>query len=326
MDIVFSQIVLAGSIAVIISLIVRRIGKKWLARENWVRLLFVIPEGTVNPLAVHDQHEIALSAELYKRFKELGIPFGLEVVVQLLGEEIYFYIIVRKTDAHHAHQLIETLWPTGYLNESEDYDLWSSGSTAINQATGAYLTLRNPYSIPLKMASKGNFEPFLELLAKLSRLSPVGEGAAIQIITRPASQHLLQAVGTYLQKLESGQYSPSKYIHEEFIITPETVKLVRKKVSSPLFSVNFRIVTSHSRGEAVRILRTITDHLEKKSHDEHQQYNEFVAKIPKDQKYFINEFLRYTFEPAQEIVMSADELATYFHFPGPTTAGAKIKR
>ncbi len=328
MNLPIGYIVFAAAIIGVVVLVIQHLSKKYLHnnRDNWARLLLIVPESLINPFAAHRPHEIALSSELYKRLGELNIPFTLEAVVHTLGEEIYFYIIVRNRDKRRVHSLVESLWPTAYLNDAQEYDLWLDDKAEKGNVVGGYLTLVRPYSIPLKTADRGHFEPFLGLLRGLSTLAAVGEGAAVQVIVRPADSHALASVGEYLQKLENGTYHPSKHMHEEFIITPETIKRVREKVGSPLLRVNFRIITSTTTGDAEKIFKHLTKHIEESSHDRAQQHNVFAAKIPKDQLSLTRDFLEYSFNDAQEMIMSTDELATYFHLPGPTTAAPKIKR
>ncbi len=328
MSLSLGYIILSAAIIFIVALIIQKLSDTYLKNDSdhWTRLLFIIPESLINPFASHRPHEIANSAELYKRLHELGIPFTLEAVVHTLGEEIYFYIIARRRDTRKVHQVTETLWPTAYLNKAEEYDLWLDGKAEKGNVVVGYFGLERPHSVPLKTALRGHFEPFLAVLRGLGSLAAVGEGAALQAIIRPADSHKVAAIGQYIDRLESGAYTPSKHLHEEFIITPETIKRIRAKASAPLFAVNFRLIASTTHPGAEQLFKNVANHIQEDSHNQAHQYNSLVAKIPKDQFTITQQFLEYAFDPNHEIILNADELATYFHMPGPTTAAPKIKR
>lgn len=327
MDTQFSYIVFAAALIFVIGILVRNIARKFSAdSDKWTRMLFIVPQSLINPLANRTEHEITLSGELFKRLYEMRIPFGMEAVVQSLGEEIYFYLVVRRPDVKKVHALVESLWKSGYLNEEADYDLWVDAVSKDRGTLGGYLMLEKPYSVPLQTAHRGHFEPFLDVLKRLSTLAAIGEGAALQVVVRRADQNAAASVGHYLEKLESGNYHPSKHIHEELTVTPETLKRIRSKVHAPLFAINYRIVTTVSRGDARRVFTHIADHLADRSSHPAQQYNNLKTVIPPDQKTLLNHFTQCTFDPGFEIIVNADELATYFHLPGPTTAAHKIKR
>ncbi len=295
-------------------------------RQGWVRLLVIVPQGLINPFANHKPHEINQSAELYRRLSELNIPFTLEASVHIVGEEILFYISVPTLYSKDTSRLIETLWPSGYVARADEHELWLGNATESDgHVAGGYLAQARPYCIPLKHAQKGHFEPFLGVLRHLSSLAAVGEGAAIQWVVRRADPRLVEDIGSHLQKFERGEYHPSRHVHEQFILTPETVKLLEAKVKSPLFAVNCRIVTAAATGNASELLDHLASHFEAGSTTS-DQHNNFKLIKPKQTDRLIEAFLNRRFEPTQEMILSADELATYFHLPGSSTAVPKIHR
>jgi hypothetical protein len=295
-------------------------------RHGWVKLLVLVPQGLINPFAEHKPHEINQSAELYRRLSEFNIPFSLETAVHSMGEEIHFYISVPVIHLRKTVRLIESLWPTGFVTPAEDYELWLAATPEASNHTGVgYLAQSRPYCIPLKRAHKGHFEPFLGVLKHLSGLAAVGEAAAIQWTVRKADPRLTLDIGNHLQKFHRGEYHPSRHVHEKFILTPETIKSLETKVRSPLFAVNCRIITAASAGDATEILKRLASHFEAGSTTGDQE-NSFKLIAPKHPEKVIEDFFARHFEPSQEMILTAEELATYFHLPSATTAVPKIKR
>ena len=327
MDLFFAYFVFILSLTIIIFLLGKT--KAWeilhLNKDKKARLLFTVPAGLINPLGDHSPHEIQTTAELYKRLGELEIPFTVEAAVHSIGEEIYFYLVVPEKDKRRVSDLVESLWPTGYLGEAEEYDLWLRDEEKKGSLSAGYFSLSRPFAIPLKTARRGHFEPFLSVLNALSSLKTLGESAALQIIVKPASNEMIAAVKRSLESLESGNYQPH-HTHESFRITPESLKSIRSKVSSPLFSVNYRVVAVAKHEEADKIFKKVSNAIEENSKDHFMQLNELVIKMPKDQNSLLKRFLSGTFSGNEEILLNADELSTYFHLPGRTTPIPKIKR
>jgi hypothetical protein len=295
-------------------------------RRRWVRLLVIIPQGIAMPLAEHRPHEIALSTDLYKRLHEQSIDFTLETAVHAVGEEIHFYLCVRAIHVEVATRLIESLWHTSHIAAVDEYDLWSTGMTEKGGRWAAgYLSQARPYCIPLKTAKKGHFEPFSGILGHLSELETVGEAAAIQWVVRPADSRLMHDAARHLEQFNKGEYHPSRHVHEEFLLTPETIKVLEEKINSPLFIVNCRIVAATATGNAHRVLHDLASHFEAGSTTSNN-HNNFKLIEPKNPEKILAGFFSRQFEPAQEMVLTAEELATYFHFPGSSTALPKIRQ
>jgi hypothetical protein len=285
-----------------------------------------VPQGLINPFKDHRPHEIQLSAELYRRLWELSVPFVLEHAVHGVGEEIHFYVSTPKVYAKKVGRLIETLWPSGYTTATEEYELWLTGSPEQGGHIAAgYLEQAQPYCVPLKSGLRGHFEPLLGILRHFSALAAVGEGAAVQWVVRRADPRLIKDIGDHLQKFQKGEYHPSRHVHEKFVLTTQTVKLLEEKANSPLFAVNCRIITAAGSGNAERILTHLGSHFEAGSTTD-EQHNHFRLVTPKQIDKTLDAFLNRRFDPGQEMILTADELATYFHLPGSTTAVPKIKR
>jgi hypothetical protein len=309
-------------------LLLGRIIEKRMMRERrrWVRLLVIIPQGIAMPLTEHRPHEIALSVDLYKRLHEHGIDFTLETAVHAIGEEIHFYICTRAASTPLTTRLIESLWHASYVTPVDEYDLWSAGMTNENGRWAiGHLTQDRPYCIPLKTSQKGKFEPFSGILRHLSELETVGEAAAIQWVVRPADPRLMHDAAKHLERFGRGEYHPSRHVHEEFILTPATIKTLEEKIRSPLFVVNARLVAATTTGNAHRILRDLASHFVAGSMTS-TNHNSFKLVEAKHPEKALEAFFARRFEPAQEMVLTAEEIATYFHLPGASTALPKSKR
>lgn len=287
------------------------------------RMLVIVPEGLINPLKEHRPSEISLSQELYRRLGELKIPFTLEAEVHGVGEEIHFFITVPNRFRKQTASLIETLWPSGYVQDANDYESWHSGTNESTLTVG-YLEQRKPYSIPIEIAHRGHFEPFTKALHFMSQLTPLGEGAAVQWVVKAANPGVAEDIGTVLRNLDKGRYQISRHMHETFTITPENLELIKKKVSQPLFLVTARIAAASDHANKARgIMHALSAIL--KGRDS-QRFNQLALVEKRQAEKTLTGFFEKKFEPSHAMILSAEELATLFHFPGPTTAAPKIRR
>lgn len=290
---------------------------------SMVRLLVLVPQGLINPLDEHRKGDTDLSEELYRRLGELKIPFVLETAVPGVGEEIHFYISVPRFRKRDVCRLIQTLWRSGHVTDATDSESWHVGLEGAVLKTG-YFEQARPYSIPIALAHKGHFEPFAGILRLLSKLEPLAEGSAIQWVVRPADPRITSDIGALLQELHDGKFHISKHFHETFVITPENLKLIEQKIKQPLFFVNGRIAAmSRDETKAHAILHEIADH---HSMQISNQLNHLKLVEPKQPEKAFASFLSQSFDEAQTMVLSSQELATLFHLPGPTTPIPKIRR
>lgn len=294
-------------------------------KDLLVPLLVIIPQGLSSPLKEHRPNEIQLSTQLYSQLHEKRIPFVLEVTVQGVAEEIHFYLSVARKHIQTVSNIIETIWPTGYVTSDNDYHLWVD---SLHQEKGSivagYLKELKPYSIPLKTAKKGVFEPFTPILAHLSHLNILGESVVIQWSAVPAPVQIYQNVSRLITRLRLGNYYPSKYIHKEFVITPKSIQDIQDKIEKPLFKVNCRIVASaKTKIKAQAIINRLEGILTGTTNPD--KYNEFSLVKPANQDSLINSFLTREFQESQSMILNTQELATYFHLPGTKTPLPKLK-
>ncbi len=313
-------LIITGLVVVIGRAIERKIDSNL---QKSSRLLVIVPQGLINPFREHRPSEIALSQELYRRLGEFNISFTLEVEVYGVGEEIQFFITVALHNKKRVVRLIETLWPTVSVEEIDGYENWHSGTDGSTLTIG-YLQQRKPYSMPIEVAHRGHYEPFSHTLRQLSRLTPLGEGAALQWVVRPANPGIAEDINELLRQLGAGHYHISRHLHETFVITPENLKLIKQKVAQPLFIITARVAAASDHlNRANAIVHALAKTLEGRSSD---QLNQLALQEIKQSDRTIDAFLSRSFEPAHSIILSAEELATVFHFPGPTTPIPKIRR
>ncbi|MBI2055351.1 MAG: hypothetical protein HYT42_00440, partial [Candidatus Sungbacteria bacterium] len=183
--------------------------------------------------------------------------FALEITVPHIGEEITFYLAVPKRLSLSVEKIIEGVFSEAQVEAVADYNIFNpDGASA-----ASVLKLKSSFILPIKTYRELEGDPLKELTSVFSRLRGVGEGAALQIVARPAPkkaarQIMNHAKSAYLGKvpvapggvlsrglkeitaaLESKAKEPAAKT-EEHHLSPkeeEQVKLIEAKGSKPLF-------------------------------------------------------------------------------------------
>lgn len=269
------------------------------------------------------------------------------------SEEIFFYLSVPKHYRESVEKQIHSFFPQSSIEKVTDYTIFSpTGETAV-----ALLELSAGHALPLRTYKTLSVDPLNEISNALSKLETVSEGAAIQIVLAPAPAGWRKGSRHIAQKMQEGkrlkdahpetfaamvgksalqgvgnvvlQRNAKTQIEEEkksVVLTPEEQELVKTidaKASQAAFSVNIRLLASAAtQGRAESIL----SHLENAfSQFENPEVNSFRVKRRISSKKAAYHYIFRNFDPDSAMILTSDEVASFFHFPISTTETPKIK-
>ncbi|MBI2092983.1 MAG: hypothetical protein HYT75_08345, partial [Deltaproteobacteria bacterium] len=158
-----------------------------------------------------------------------------------------------------AVKQIHGIWANASVEEADDdYNIFNpSGATA-----GAYLKQGENYALPIRTYQEIGMDTFSAIVGSFSKMNEVGEGAAMQIVARPASKESKKRFESYLRSLKRGEPLKRVFGHgfpfgtgemkeafnpkgeeakkEEKVVDEEAVKALTSKTAKPLFEVNVR--------------------------------------------------------------------------------------
>lgn len=280
--------------------------------------------------------------------------FALELTVPHLGEEISFYIAVPRKLAGSVEKAIEGVFPEARVLPAPDYNIFNpDGRTA-----AAALALRRDSILPIRTYRDLETDPLAEITSALSKLAAIGEGAAFQIVARPAPRVWTNRILSHARLVREGKARliPKGAIGQGFglagdilttvqpgkeksgetpprALTPsedEGLKRLERKGSSPLFEVNMRLVTS-AVGEP-RAHEILDGMAAAFLQFRDPTMNEIGVSpvVSRRLSRFLYAFSFRVFDPAAAAVFSAEELASFFHFPNvpletPKVAAVKFR-
>ena len=284
--------------------------------------------------------EINISEQLFSSLLSIRVPFSFEVAVHHSGEEIYFYVAVPLEKKDFVARQIQGLFPDARVDEVGEYNIFSP----TGGAAGAYLSLDKSPFLPIRSYEESEVDTFAQILSNMSKLQDVGEGAAVQVLVRPAPDFVLKNSLSAIEQLKKGgklkdilkrSLISVKDVTDTFktkkdsdkpeakIIDEEAVKVLQSKISKPLFSVNVRIISSgESRDRAEDILMSLGG--------TYAQFagplrNEIKVVKPRDLKRLFYQFSFREFDENHVLHLNAAELAGLFHLPTFTTKAPRIK-
>lgn len=336
-----SVLILAGVIFLIIS---HGLKKERLENALDLKLLLVrLPQAKTKDGQKDFKDEINMSAQLFSILSGFNVPFTLEAAVSHAGQEILFYVGVPYKYLSSASRQIEGLFKGAQIQSADDYNIFIPSG----QNNGIYLKQKFSYAVSARTYIEANIDTFAPILSGLSKISEAGEGAAIQILAKPAPPNIKKTVVKMISnlnkgmrfddvvggtKLELGDFKKAalgeteiekqKKDKEKFI-DQEAVKILEAKISKPLLAVNFRIaVSATSQFQADDILNSVSQSISQFSAPLRQ---EFKITKPKDIGKFFYQFSFREFDDDQNIFLNTEELASLFHFPTSTTDIPRVK-
>ncbi len=279
---------------------------------------------------------------------------ALEIVAR--NELVMFYVVM----PHHLQRLVElqihAQYPRAHLEPVEDYNIF----TARSQTLGSNLGLIKSPIFPIRTYKKLDNDPLNALTNVLSKLGP-DEGAAIQILIRPAKRSWTrrgQAVARKLQHgkklneamesagsawsvfkgaaktLQSGlakETEAEKARKERSLMPPqfltpmeqELIKALEEKSSKAAFDANVRLIASSTSLERARTIHTgmVNAFAQYRAQESGNGFRQKPLWL-KDR--FVRDFIFRNFSERHKFVLNAEELASIYHLPLPTTETPNI--
>ncbi len=277
------------------------------------------------------------------------------------SEEILFFISMPKRFRDGIEKQIHSFFPDAVIEKASDYTIFAPGSaTAVSE-----LELRKTFALPLRTYRAMGTDSLDEIATAMSKMDTEEEGAVIQLVLAPTDgnawrkqgreiaqrmqqgKRLKQAIESPLSSHASFAKSVGKAVMTEasnsatsglsssreqdsaekiVSLTPEEqelVKAIETKAGQPAFRVNIRLLASaKSWSRAEQLL----SHMENAfTQFEYAEVNSLRVKRRMKSKQAAFDYIFRNFDPESAALLSAEEVATIFHFPISVTETPKIK-
>lgn len=286
----------------------------------------------------------------YKLVKNLfvGSP---HVVLEIVAKdrEIFFYIAVPFAFLDLVEKSLSAQYPECNIERAEEHNIFNA-SWGIENVSGGELRASNSFFFPFRTYQELDSEPLEALTSSLSKLED-GEGAAIQILIRPAKGSIVKKVNNIAREMQNGKKRSllDSAINAALVktekptggerLTPmeeEAVKAIERKASKPIFETMIRVVVSaQSNIKAENVARQISSSFNQFGN---QNFNSFTFKPARNSeelvtdyvfRFFVHRILSsntlFRFHRGYNIFLNTEELASIFHLPNflVTTPGIR---
>ena len=282
----------------------------------------------------------------------------LEIANPHSGEEIYFYLACPRRWEEMVEKQINGFYPEARVEKIKDYNIFSPNGFS----AGSYLKLVQNNVLPFKTYQNLEADSLTEIVNALSKMGEKQEGAAFQIIIKPAGKkwqrlglkiaRKMQAGKSFrlakdesvlfslrkasqafdIARGEQGSQKEQEAINKQAKIssqmTPlqeEIIKALENKAGKVNFEVNLRLLVSATSPERAEQL---LNHLE----SAFAQFNAPNLNQLKSSrvsgrslKKMVYNFSFRIFDPGQKIILNTEELTSLFHFTASSIETPKVK-
>lgn len=267
-------------------------------------------------------------------------------------DEIIFFAAIPKKFRESVEKQIHSFFPNASIEKADDFTIFNPKSFT----EAAVLDLRKKHIFPIKTYENLEVDPLNNITNALSKLNENDEGAAIQLVLRPADPgwrykgrniaHKMQQ-GKRLHDVNSSVFDKiireaGNIMHEMFFrkkgeeknpyspktvqLTPdeqELVKNLEQKANKTGFEVNIRLIASSgTRERAQQILGQLENAF---TQYENSDLNHFYSKKRVKKQDISFDFIFRNFIEEDAIILNSEEIASIFHFPISTVETPKIK-
>ncbi len=293
------------------------------------------------------REKIALMEQFYSHLHDIqdtwftmllyGRPvFALELTIPSVGEEISFFVAVPRRFVGSIEKIIQGIFPDAHVEESRDYNVFNPHGAA---AASRIFLRKNKY-YPIRTYQKLEGDPMKAMTNVFTQLAKEGEGAALQMVARPARIGWVRKLRMEAQRVNEGRpdegpvmktigdmMRPAKTPEQlqaeqqrkaQRKLTPiedDTIKQLEGKASKALFETNIRLVAS---ADSLERSENILQGLEVAF----AQFNDLNLNSFRTErsegaslKNTIFNFSFRSFDESKTVVLSAEEMTSIFHFP-----------
>ena len=281
------------------------------------------------------------------------VPYiSLEIAKPSHVDEIIFFIAMPRKFRESVEKQIHSFFPNASIEKTEDFTIFNPKSFT----EAAILNLSNDHIFPIKTYENLEVDPLNNVTNALSKLNELNEGAAIQLILKPAdvgwryegrsiahkmqqgkrlydvnvsmSNKIMRGSGNVMHEMLFRKKGEEKnpYDAKTVQLTPEEQELVKsleQKAGKTGFEVNVRLIASaDTRERAQQILGQLENAF---IQYENSDLNHFYSKKRLKKQEISFDFIFRNFVEEDAIILNAEEVASIFHFPISTIETPKIK-
>ena len=247
-------------------------------------------------------------------FKDLTPQPHLSFEIVALPESIRFFVSCHQKHKDLVEKQINGAYPDAQVKEVPEYNIFSENG----QVAYAAYKLRAASYFPIKTYKELATDSLSSLTSALSKMLP-GEGAVVQVLISPADNKWKESGKAFVKK----EKDPGTGEKPKAPPDQKQLEAVEGKLAKSGFETIIRIVTSATNKDSAKAhLNNIKAAFEQFS----GPYNGFAGMKIKSEERFIEDFVcRYLPKYEKLPILTADEIASVFHFPNKSVETPHIQ-
>lgn len=263
--------------------------------------------------------------------------FSFEIIAK--DGFIYYYAVVPAVLTETVRQAIQSAYPTARIEERREENIFAPRGT-VSSIAGAELTLDKDYYLPLSTYEDSKRDASMAILNALGAVKE-GEGAAVQILFRPAQKNWSEKGKQYIENTQKGKKTtktvgagigqfaidvirapwevPSEHEkHEEQNVVTnvkqDEITAIANKMRYPAFETMIRLVaSSDTKPRSEAILGGLISGF---SQFNSPELNSFKVNMFKDSKKLAVDYtFRFFPMKIKSNILNSVELASIYHLP-----------
>ena len=264
---------------------------------------------------------------------------AFEIAVSDKTEDAVFYVAVPDERKDLFEKQILSIFPQAKVIENkDDYNIFNEQGVSV----GAYGKFARNNIYPLKTYDIFDYDPLNILLSSFSKLEKEGEGVAVQLIFNPEDNHYNKKYKSALDRIQKGTPVKKaidmpesitggvfKEVKEVFgstsskkkddntppIVDQIAVDQITNKISSPISTVNLRIVASAGTQERAEAILSDIEAVFNQFEEAQGNALSFKHLKKSSLRALLRDFSYRRFIDDQKIPLSLKEITTLYHFP-----------
>ncbi|MFH0852467.1 MAG: DUF87 domain-containing protein [bacterium] len=270
-----------------------------------------------------------------------------EMAVPHIGQEVCFYMAASKQIEGIVEKQIHGFFPEAQVEKVKDYNIFNPQGAA----AGSFITLERSDFWPFKTYKNLETDPLGEIVNAFSKLKEEDEGAALQIVFRPASGNWqkralkiaqeMQKNRTFEQALKEtsalkgftknfggenkNPSQPQALVSGLTPLQQEQVKSLEEKASKIGFETNIRLLASGAtQVRAEEILAQLEGAFAQFNNPNFNTLK-IVRASGRAFKSLVYNFSFRTYDPGQKMILNTEELTSIYHLPVVALAIPELK-
>ncbi len=276
--------------------------------------------------------------------------FSFEIVVH--KQLIHFYIDVPSRMRTFMEQQIQAQFPYAQVEEMTDYNIFSEKSAII----GAYIGPDRQSAFPFRTYKKMDSDPMAAVLNSLSKIREGNDTAAVQFVVRSAHKKWRRGGIKLVREVRKGKKfeevvnksaftkflvytreflemafasssqpnGPEKQHYQLSAMEEDMLKGIEEKLSKGGMDVTMRVMSvSDSETTAQLQLDNLINSFTQ--YNAYRYGNSLKAFVPKNQSSLIRDFIYRSFNEEKHLVLSTEEMSSFWHLPLHSTETPNIK-